>query len=261
MAPIVEDLLSINNSPLYLKKHLLFDLDRTLWDFGANAERTFRAMFNQFGLASLCHTDFETFHRAYVDINNMLWEAYRNGTVSKEYLSMARFSLTLKQFGQQEDSPVVSRLSREMGEFYVLQGPKQKGLMPGARELLEWLAQRHDRYTLSIITNGFSEAQLPKMRSSNIDGYFDHFFLSEDLGFMKPDRRFFDAALRLLGAEADECLVIGDDYRVDIVGAANAGIEQVYYNHLHASLEPSDHQPTYMIYELEELEPILDCLE
>ncbi len=244
-----------------MKKHLLFDLDRTLWDFGANAELTFRAMFDRFKLTTLCHTDFETFHRTYVDINNTLWEAYRNGSISKEYLSLARFSLTLKHFGQAETAPTTIRLAQQMSDFYVLQGPRQKGLMPGARELLDWLAMQNEHYVLSIITNGFSEAQLPKMRSSKIDGYFTHFFLSEEIGYMKPDRRFFDAVLHQLQASAAECLVIGDDYRVDIVGAAKAGIEQVYYNHQHTLLEPNALQPTYTISELKELKAILTNIQ
>ena len=42
--------------------HLLFDLDRTLWDFDGNAERTYHAMFDHFAIEQLCHVDFETFH-------------------------------------------------------------------------------------------------------------------------------------------------------------------------------------------------------
>ncbi len=240
-----------------MKQCLLFDLDRTLWDFDGNADRTYRAMFEEFGLSSLCHVDFETFHERYRVINDTLWEAYRNGTLTKELLAVQRFSLTLEAFGCDSNDPDIIRLSRRMGEYYVAEGTRQTGLMPGARELLEWLDTQRDRYTMAVITNGFSEAQLPKMKTSGIDRYFDYFFLSEDLGYMKPDRRFFEAALAKMGAEPGQCIVIGDDYNVDILGAMSAGIPQIYYNRTGKPLPADSPQPTYEIRALSEIQNIV----
>lgn len=240
------------------KKCLLFDLDRTLWDFDGNADRTYRAMFEEFGLASLCHVDFDTFHERYRVVNDALWEAYRNGTLSKELLSVQRFSLTMEAFGCDSANPDIIRLSQRMGDYYVVEGTRQTGLMPGAREVLELLYSQRDKFVLAVITNGFSEAQLPKMKTSGIDKYFDYFFLSEDIGYMKPDRRFFDAALALMNAGPDECLVIGDDYKVDIAGAMAAGIPQVWYNSRALPLPDGTPPPTYTITSLLQIEEILN---
>ena len=240
--------------------HLLFDLDRTLWDFDVNADITYRAMFKHFELEQFCHVDYSTFHERYVQINDMLWDAYRHGNVSKEQLSLWRFSRTLAAFGFDPDSTEIISLSLRMADYYVLEGTKQKGLMPGTRELLEWLAGRSESYSLSVITNGFSEAQIPKMKSSDIFKYFNHFFLSEDLGFMKPDRRFFEAALQHLEARPDQCIVIGDDYRVDIAGAIAAGIPQVYYNTRKQPLAANIVKPTYEITDLLQLKDLLEQL-
>ncbi len=234
---------------------LLFDLDRTLWDFEGNAEITFRKMFAHFDLGNLCRTDYETFHDKYREVNAMLWDAYRNGTLSKEVLYVQRFIIPLEFFGV--TSPGV--LSRQLGDYYVLEGPKQTGLMPGTRELLEWLSATD--HTLCIITNGFSEAQLPKMISSKIDHYFSHFFLSEDIGFMKPDVRFFNAVVDRLGTSADQCMVIGDDFDVDIVGARKAGIDQVFYNPTGVDVEKKAFRPTYTIRHLSEFQQLLGSLK
>ncbi|MBQ6955013.1 MAG: YjjG family noncanonical pyrimidine nucleotidase [Bacteroidales bacterium] len=231
---------------------LLFDLDRTLWDFDGNADCTYRAMFGQFGIGQLCHVDYDTFHDRYKQINDVLWEAYRNGTVTKEQLSLRRFSLTLGSFGCNHESPEIIKLSLQMADYYVEQGVRQTRLMPGARNLLEWLGERCNQFSLSVITNGFSEAQLPKMRTSGIDRYFSHFFLSEDLGFMKPDRRFFEAVLQKLAVPPKQCLVIGDDYKVDIAGAMSVGIPQVWYNPRSLPLAAGDTPPTYEITDLSE---------
>ncbi|MBP5189761.1 MAG: YjjG family noncanonical pyrimidine nucleotidase [Bacteroidales bacterium] len=239
-------------------KYLLFDLDRTLWDFDGNADCTFRSMFVEFELEKLCHVDYNVFHERYKAINDTLWEAYRNGILTKELLSLKRFSLTLASFGCDADSPAIVALSNKLSDYYVLKGPLQTGLMPGARELLEWLDKQRDRYCMAVITNGFSEAQLPKMKTAGIDRYFDYFLLSEDLGYMKPDRRFFEEALKKMHAQPSECFVVGDDYKVDIVGAMNAGIKQVWYNLSGSPLPQGLAVPTYEIRELQELITILD---
>ena len=232
-------------------KYLLFDLDRTLWDFEGNANITFQHMYRDFNLVDICHTDYETFHNTYHQINDSLWEAYRNGAITKEILYTRRFSLTLEHFNAPAN--IIGSMAQKMGDYYVLEGPKQKGLMPGCREMLDYIESTH-KYELCIITNGFSEAQLPKMKTSDIDRYFSHFFLSETLGHNKPDIRFFEAALKQINATPEECIVIGDDFHVDIVGAHNAGINQIYYN-------PFDHpkgdfDPTYEIKHLLELKKI-----
>ena len=230
-----------------------------MWDFDGNADRTYHAMFDEFGLETLCGVDYATFHKRYCEINDTLWEAYRNGTLSKELLSIRRFSLTLADFGCDPESVEIIRLSQRMGDYYVKEGTRQTGLMPGAREVLEWLDTQRDRFTLAVITNGFSEAQFPKMKTSRIDRYFDYFFLSEDIGYMKPDRRFFDAAIAKMGTEPEQCLVIGDDYKVDILGAMNVGIPQVYYNLSGTPLPEGRPKPTYEIRELLEIIDLVLC--
>lgn len=270
-------------------KYLLFDLDRTLWDFDGNAAVTFRDMFRHYGLAALCNTDFETFHHYYFQVNNVLWEGYRNGTVKKEELNIDRFRLPLEHFGLRH----CEKLALELGDYYVQEGPKRTGLMPGARQLLQYLQQplrqpvqktaQHSQrlplqtfpfsaehseartsglqnkivYQLGVITNGFSEAQWPKMKTSGIYDYFQHFFLSEEIGFMKPDPRYFDAVLRCLDASPEEVMVIGDDFHVDIAGAQAARISQIYYNYTSLPLPQDAVPPTFEIHHLLDIEQIL----
>lgn len=240
-------------------RYLLFDLDRTLWNFEGNADITFGKMFQHFDLGSLCHTDCESFHDYYRIINDQLWDSYRNGTITKEMLNIQRFTIPLEHFGVKEHA---MKLSVQLGDFYVHEGPKQTGLMPGARHLLDYLSSKSE-YTLCIITNGFSEAQIPKMHSSDIYRYFKYFFLSEEIGFMKPSPKFFEGVLQQLSEKEDysirpeDCLVIGDDYKVDIVGGQSIGIPQIFYNHNRKFKGPYAFKPTFEVQELEEIESIL----
>lgn len=233
------------------KKHLLFDLDRTLWDFDSNAEIAFEQTFHHFGLQHLQKADYATFSAEYHRINSTLWEAYRDGAISKEILSIKRFSLTLEHFNT---SPaLIGRLSRELNDYYLDACAKQTRLMPGCIELLEYLQKKG--YNMGIITNGFREAQIPKIKYAGLQPFFSNVFLSEDLGANKPNRLFFTKVLQKLHADPEECMVIGDDYEVDILGAYHIGIDQIYYNlHEEKHKTPS---PTYEVSHLLEIKDIL----
>jgi len=76
---------------------------------------------------------------------------------------------------------------------------------------------------------------------------------SEGSGSLKPNKEIFEFALQRSNANAGESIMIGDSIEVDIVGAKNAGIDQVYVNHL--GIEP-EIKPTYTISSLKELERI-----
>ena len=238
-------------------KYVLFDLDRTLWDFDYNADITFRSMYNDLNIGKICRVEYDSFHEHYKSINNVLWEAYRNGTLMKEQLSIKRFSLTLCSFGLREDSNDVLRLARQMSDYYVMRGPLQKKLVSGAEDILIWLYEQPELFEIDVITNGFSEAQVPKMKSSGIYKYVKHVFLSEDIGYMKPHRMFFAGVLERLGAKPGECVVVGDDYKVDIAGAACAGIPQVYFNPQRIEIPAGGAAPTYQVHHLSELKEIL----
>ena len=60
-------------------------------------------------------------------------------------------------------------------------------------------------------------------------------------------------ALSKCGTTPDQCIMIGDNIEVDIIGAMNAGIDQVYVNHL--GIDPAI-TPTYTVNSLKELEKI-----
>ena len=64
------------------------------------------------------------------------------------------------------------------------------------------------------------------------------------VGYQKPDRRFFEYAIKSVHAHKAESLMIGDDPEADILGAAHAGIDQVFFN---PAGNPCAIQPTWEI--------------
>ena len=202
-------------------KHILFDLDDTLWDFKANSKIAMQEIFNDYELIKY-YDSFESFYDVYMAKNHQLWEQYAKGEVTKEYLSLERFLYPLRTVGIENKT-----LAKQLGEDFLQRTTLQTQLVDGALDLLNYLK---DKYTLSIISNGFVEVQYVKLRRSGLLPYFNHIFLSEEIGCQKPDIRFFQAVLEKLGAKNTDCLVIGDNYQTDIQGAQNANINAILYN-------------------------------
>jgi putative hydrolase of the HAD superfamily len=72
--------------------------------------------------------------------------------------------------------------------------------------------------------------QKVKLKSNNLDKYFQTITTSEEAGAKKPNPKIFLYALNKAEAIPEESLMIGDDYEVDIVGAKNVGIDPVLFS-------------------------------
>ncbi|NDV46386.1 noncanonical pyrimidine nucleotidase, YjjG family [Paludibacter sp. 221] len=228
-------------------KHVFLDLDDTIWDFHANAKKSLNITYDSLSLSSYFDC-FEEFFDVYIQRNNELWDLYGAGEISKDFLQKERFRYPLSKAGIEDEN-----LVRELGEMYLSLLPERTILVPHARELLDYLSQK---YTLTIISNGFIEVQYRKLKNSGIDHYFKHVVLSEDAGALKPDRKIFDYALNLNNAKAEEAIMIGDIYQADIQGAQNAGIDQIFFNW--RGVELSDGQSaTHIVDMLEKVYMIL----
>lgn len=228
-------------------KFVFIDLDDTLWDFHANAKSSLQEIYEIKNLGQFFDS-FEQYFSIYAKRNIELWEEYGKGTISKAELSLERFRHPLIQVGI-DNSP----LAKEIGEEYLAMLPTRTMLVPFAQELLDYL---YPKYPLTIVSNGFVEVQYKKLHSCRIEQYFKHVVLSEAAQALKPDKRIFEYALQLNNARASETIMIGDSYEADIVGARNAGIDQIYYNP-HLNVLDNDKPATYRVKGLEEIMIIL----
>ncbi|MEO8589843.1 MAG: YjjG family noncanonical pyrimidine nucleotidase [Flavobacteriales bacterium] len=226
-------------------RHIFFDLDHTLWDFTGNSRATLRELFVKEGLADAGVPDADSLIEVYEEVNKGMWEQLGTGRMTKEVLRVLRFRNTLTRFGVNN-----GKLTDRLGHAYLERCPQKAMLMPGAAEMLRDV---HPHYRLHIITNGFDEVQHVKLKSSGIAQYFTQVLTSEKAGAHKPDPRIFSEALRVSKATAQESLMVGDNAGTDMLGARNAGWDQV---HFAAETEP-DALATHRITRLDELRAIL----
>jgi YjjG family noncanonical pyrimidine nucleotidase len=198
-------------------RHLFFDLDNTIWDFNRNSWYALQETFKKFNLNL---KSFEVFFEAYNRHNDHLWELYRQNEITKQDLSGKRFELTFLETG------IIGINGMDFNNSYLERMPYQTRLCDGAMEVLKKLSVK---YKMHIITNGFSEVQHKKLSVSGIDRFFGKVILSEDINISKPSPGIFLHALKTCNAKKKESLMIGDSWEIDIIGAMEAGIDQVHY--------------------------------
>ena len=227
-------------------KHLFFDLDHTLWDFETNSRHTLDELYDNMHLKSKGIDDFEAFHRRYLVHNDQMWERYRKGFIKVDELRWKRFWLTLLDYKIGDEN-----LAREMAVHFLDLLPTRTALFPGTTEVLDYLVQK--KYDLHLITNGFEKIQHRKLKFSGIDKYFIEVITSEGSNSLKPHKDIFDFAIQKAKADARHSIMIGDDPEVDIKGAMNAGIDQVFVNYTKKEI---DFKPTFIVTSLSQLKEI-----
>lgn len=229
-------------------KHILFDLDHTLWDFEKNSEETLLVLFDEFQLGNHGKFDFQSFYNKYKFVNVRLWDLYNKGKIGQKELRSTRFVKTLTGLGLAKHE-----VPAGISEAYTEMCPTKKAVFPYTYDVLSYLQVKYD---LHIVTNGFKEIQKIKMTASDLHGYFKEVVTSECCGFKKPDKRMFQFLLNRIQVQPHECIMIGDNFECDIEGARDAGIDQVYFNpeKVQAQKRP---KPTYEINCLSELKKFL----
>ncbi len=227
-------------------KHIFFDLDHTLWDFDRNSRETLEELFEAYSLKNYGIHVFEDFVETYKKVNDQKWDEYRKGNISKENLRATRFHDTLMRF--EINHP---ELAAEIDREYIQRSPHKTNLFPHALEVLAYLAEK---YTLHIITNGFTEVQDIKITKSGLLPFFTYRITSEEAGANKPDPVIFRHALKMAGAKRTESIMVGDNLEVDIIGARRVGLDQVYFN---PDRKPHREKVTFEISKLSELHGIL----
>lgn len=94
-------------------------------------------------------------------------------------------------------------------------------------KVIEVLKYLQNKYELVILTNWFTEPQTRRLENANIKKYFTEIYGAEK--YMKPNKNSFLQACSTYKPE--ECVMIGDNYDIDIIGANNIGMNTIYYNY------------------------------
>ncbi|MBR6634076.1 MAG: YjjG family noncanonical pyrimidine nucleotidase [Clostridia bacterium] len=218
----------------------LFDLDGTLLDFASAEKQGFFAAMEKHGIPC----DINVYER-YSAINDSLWKAFERKEITKEEIGTKRYEILFEEMNITADA-------QQVGKDYKARLAGMGILYDGALELCERLVSKGIK--LYAVTNGTAHIQANRMAVSGLDKVFIKTFVSEEIGFRKPDKEYFDYVFENI-EEKDKhrILIIGDSPTSDIKGGINAGIDTCYF-----AAEPHpDISPTYIAGSYDEVEKII----
>lgn len=218
---------------------LLFDADNTILDFDKSEEQALRRAFVEMGLLFD-----EQMLKVYRKNNLYQWQLFEQGKLTKPQVLINRFVETFKELHISLDNvDSVSNLYEEYLKlgFFVVQH---------AEEVLQQLQSKCKLY---VVSNGVATIQSSRMKGSGMAKYFIDRFVSEAVGYPKPQIEYFDYCFEHIeGFDKARTLIIGDSLTSDIQGGVNAGIDTCWFNPAHMP-NKSQLTPTYEITDLREI--------
>ena len=223
---------------------LLLDLDDTILDFHKAERIALSKTIRQFGVEPT-----EEVLNRYHQINKWHWEQLELGIMTRAEVLVNRFGALFQELGIDVE-PAACAKSYEhnlsVGHYF----------LPGAEEAVK---QLHENYRLFLVSNGTAAVQHGRLTSAGLYPYFEQVFISQEIGFNKPDKAFLDRCFdRISGFAPDRALMVGDSLTSDIKGGVNAGLTTVWVNPEHKDC--GDIHPDYEIERLYQLEALLEEL-
>lgn len=102
--------------------------------------------------------------------------------------------------------------------------------IPGAEAALQILSQKYCCIIATSAPHSDSDEMKAALARVGADVYFSHFYSQKELGYKKPDQRFFEKVLKFSDYAPSETIMVGNLYEKDIVGAKKAGMYTVFFN-------------------------------
>ena len=222
---------------------LFLDLDDTILDFHKAERIALAKTFRAFGADPT-----ETVLNRYHVINKEHWERLERREITREQTLLGRFQALFQEMGIPVDPEAVAREYEKnlaIGHYF----------LPGAEEAVASLSEKYELY---LASNGTASVQKGRLTSANLYRYFRQVFVSQEIGYNKPSREYFDACFaRIPGFDRKKAMIVGDSLTSDILGGKNAGIRTCWVNASHAPGR-ADILPDYEIEALSQLEALLD---
>ena len=195
---------------------ILLDADGTLFDFDACEEEALKLAFHKYGYPLE-----EATRKLYGDINKDLWKQYERGEIDRNTVIYSRFGTLFGKIGIKDDGIAFEDAYQELLGM-------QHYSIEDAPEVLQYL---HSKYSLYIVTNGVTATQRRRFMESGVDKYMKKIFVSEETGYQKPMKEYFDYCFaRIDNLDLAKTMIIGDSLTSDIKGGNNAGITTCWYN-------------------------------
>ncbi len=226
---------------------VLFDADNTLLDFFKDEHQALVRALEHFGVPV---TDENI--AIYSEINQGLWKQLEKGEITKSELKKVRFRLFFDKIGFVSDEDPFT-----VNEYYLSLLGEGGNTLEGAVDTVKRLKQ--EGADLYIVTNGVAATQAKRLERSGLMPYISGVFVSEEIGYQKPRKEYFDFVLdKIPEKNMESILLVGDSLTSDIRGAMNAEIPCCWLNLCGETLT-DEYKPDYIISDIREVISLINC--
>ena len=210
----------------------LFDLDNTLFDHPSSARAGVDAFLQHLGTEPSDELTRCWFHIEEVNYNRFL---------AKELTFQEQRRERLRQFLPLAGllAPQTDTRIDELFATYLENYENAWIVFPDAAPALKSL--RVIGMPVGVITNGNHDQQTSKVKRIGLAPLLDRVFSSELTNHAKPAQEAFLQPCRSMNVSPAETLYIGDNYRVDVQGARNAGLQAILLDREGAMQEGTIH--------------------
>ena len=98
-------------------------------------------------------------------------------------------------------------------------------LYPGVFETLSTLSKEYTLSTASHTQGSFTQLELLEL---DIEKFFSYFVYSSDIGLRKESPDFYKYALETTERKVEDCVMVGDNYDVDVLVPQQLGMKTVW---------------------------------
>lgn len=222
---------------------IFWDVDGTLLDFAYSERVSLKQCFRTIGREIT-----EEMVQRYSEINDSLWKKLELGEIAKEKLQTERFALLFKEYDIKDV---------DIDAFHKEYHKGLSNIYQFRDDSLTICKSLHGRVKQYVITNGITTTQKSKLKLSGLADVMDGLFISEEIGFPKPQKEFFDHCLAHVEEEdKSKILIVGDSLSSDIKGGIQAGIPTCWYRP-DGTVNHTEYIPDY---EIEDLHRVYDFL-
>lgn len=222
-------------------KAIFIDIDDTLLDFNVASKSAFKTSIYDFNLEWN-----DAIYQTYKNIDDRLWVHQKNGQISVQDVINLRFKELFIQLNIDLDY-------KYFRDSFQENLSKEHVLIEGALEVIQYLSSK---YHLFVASNSLLLMQKSRLKRANLLAYFSDLYISSEIGYEKPDRRFFEICLDRSHISREDVLFVGDSLEADMQGASSCGIDTCWYNPNKLSHDQSI-KINYMIQKLTDLKQIL----
>lgn len=203
---------------------ILWDVDNTLLDFDYSMRNSLKQCFLTIGV-----DDCDEMINRYAQINDMYWKRLERGEVTKAQLLVGRFKDLLTEFHMEHIDYIKFKeeFQANLGTIY--------SYLDDSLTICKALQTQYAQY---VVTNGVAKTQQSKLGLSGFKDVMNGLFISDEIGFNKPDKRFFEYCLEHIEEkDKEKILIVGDSLTSDIKGGNSVGIKTCWYNPQQKPLE------------------------